>query len=221
MKSGVVAVLIVLVAAGCTSGPAEPAPTAPVVLPGKPGEPGSVAPPDQAAQHRPRETPNAADVDYVTMMIPHHQQAIVMTDLAATRASDEQVRAIAGRIAATQGAEVKLMSDWLTRYGKPVPSGEHSEHMMPGMTMPDMTMPDVTMPGMATPQQLDALRAATGGEFDKRFLDLMIAHHQGALTMAEQQLTGGVETKAQELAQEVITGQSAEIERMRTLRAKL
>lgn len=77
------------------------------------------------------------------------------------------------------------------------------------------------MPGMATEAQLADLRAANGVAFEKLFLDLMIAHHQGALTMAEAQLGKGVEIKAQEMAQEVITGQSAEIERMKTMRSKL
>jgi uncharacterized protein (DUF305 family) len=205
--------IVALAAAGCSSPPAEPATAeVPVVLPGKPGAAGDVVRPDQVDPNRTRETPNSADVDYMTMMIPHHQQAIVMTDLVATKTTDEQVRAIAGRIAVTQEAEIKLMSDWLAKYGKPVPgSGEHSGH---GATE------HASMPGMATPEQLNALRAANGSEFDKLFLSLMIAHHQGALTMAEGQLTGGVETKAQELAQDVITGQSAEIERMRALSTK-
>jgi uncharacterized protein (DUF305 family) len=203
--------IVVLAAAGCSSPPAEPAtPVAPVVLPGKPGETGEVVRPDQVDPNRTRETPNSADVDYMTMMIPHHQQAILMTDLVAAKTSDEQVRAIAGRIAVTQDAEIQLISDWLTKYGKPVPgSAEHSGHGE-----------HASMPGMATPEQLNALRAANGSEFDKLFLSLMITHHQGALTMAEGQLSGGVETKAQEFAQDVITGQSAEIERMRALSTK-
>jgi uncharacterized protein (DUF305 family) len=216
MRTSMAALMIVaLAAAGCSSPPAEaPAPEAPVVLPGRPGETGEVVRPDQVDPNRTKETPNSADVDYMTTMIPHHQQAAVMTELVAEKATDEQVRAIAERIAVSQDAEVKLMGTWLTKYGKPVPGNDVSGHGGHG------TAEHASMPGMATAEQLNQLRAATGAEFEKMFLKLMIAHHQGALTMAEAQLSGGVETKAQELAQEVITGQSAEIERMRALNAK-
>jgi uncharacterized protein (DUF305 family) len=216
MRTSMAALMIVaLVAAGCSSPPAEPpAPEAPVVLPGRPGETGDVVRPDQVDPNKTKETPNSADVDYMTNMIPHHQQAAVMTKLVAEKAADEQVRAIAERISVSQDAEVKLMGTWLTKYGKPIPGTDPSGHSGHGMAE------HAAMPGMATAEQLNQLRAATGAEFEKMFLKLMIAHHQGALTMAEAQLSGGVETKAQELAQEVITGQSAEIERMRTLSAK-
>jgi len=216
MRTSMAALMIVaLAAAGCSSPPAEsPAPEAPVILPGRPGETGDVVRPDQVDPNRTKETPNSADVDYMTNMIPHHQQAAVMTRLVAEKAADEQVRAIAERISVSQEAEVKLMGTWLTKYGKPLPGNEPSGHAGHG------TAEHASMPGMATAEQLNQLRAATGAEFEKMFLKLMIAHHQGALTMAEAQLSGGVETKAQELAQDVITGQSAEIERMRTLSAK-
>lgn len=219
MRTSMAALMIVaLAAAGCSSPPAEsPAPEAPVVLPGRPGETGDVVRPDQVDPNRTKETPNSADVDYMTMMIPHHQQAAVMTQLVAEKAADEQVRAIAERIAVSQDAEVKLMGTWLTKYGKPVPGNDPSGH---GEHGGHSAAEHASMPGMATAEQLNQLRAATGAEFEKMFLKLMIAHHQGALTMAEAQLSGGVETKAQELAQEVITGQSAEIERMRALSAK-
>ena len=199
------ALALVLFTAACTSTPPPaPEPSVPVLMPGKPGEQATFAPPGQAPVHR--ETPNDADVTYVTMMIPHHQQAIVMTDLVRAKATSEQVRAIAGRIAVAQEGEITLMKTWLADYGQQHAGHAHDHGLMPGM---------------ATPAQLDELRAATGPDFDRKFLDLMMAHHTGALTMAEAQLSGGVEIRAQELAQEVITGQSAEIERMRTLRATL
>jgi uncharacterized protein (DUF305 family) len=86
------------------------------------------------------------------------------------------------------------MNDWLRWYCNPVPGDEHAGHRDHGS---HETMP---LPGMAMAGQLDALRAVTGAEFDRQFLDLVIAHHQGALTVAERQLSGGVETQAQELA---------------------
>ncbi len=207
------AVLLGVVLSGCSGEPAgPPEQQAPVIVPGAPGEEGTVLPDGKAAEQRPADLPNEVDVEYLTMMIPHHQQAVVMTDLVGGRAQDEQVRAIADRIAVSQGAEITMMSTWLSQHGKPVPGTGHDhggghDHS--------------TMPGMATPAQLDALRAATGRDFDRQFLDLMIHHHEGAVTMAERQLAGGVQTRAQEMAQDVLTGQRAEIERMHALRAKL
>ncbi|MEV6905596.1 DUF305 domain-containing protein [Amycolatopsis sp. NPDC051071] len=204
-------VAVAFVVSGCTADepPAPPASSAPVFVPGKPGEQaGTVAPgPLQ------RDQPNEADVEYMTMMIPHHQQAKVMTDLVPGKTANEQIRAIAGRISVAQDGEVAMMRTWLSDRGKPVPGAGHEGH--------GGGHEHALMPGMATEAQLADLRAAGGPAFEKIFLDLMIAHHQGALTMAEAQLGKGVEIKAQEMAQEVITGQSAEIERMRTMRSKI
>ncbi|MEU3624073.1 DUF305 domain-containing protein [Amycolatopsis coloradensis] len=199
------------VVSGCTGDetPPQSAQSAPVIVPGKPGEQAGTGSPGPVN----RDQPNEADVEYMTMMIPHHQQAKVMTDLVPGKTANEQIRAIAGRISVAQDGEVTMMKTWLADRGKPVPGdgheghGGHHEHAL--------------MPGMATDAQLAELRAASGVAFEKLFLDLMIAHHTGALTMAETQLGKGVETKAQQMAQEVITGQSAEIERMKTMRSKL
>ncbi|SDY18131.1 Uncharacterized conserved protein, DUF305 family [Amycolatopsis xylanica] len=201
------ALLTAVLASGCAGTPAETEPTVPVVLPGKPGDAGTIVPGDQAKKYETK--PNQADIDYVTMMIPHHEQAKIMTDLVAAKSSDEQVRSLAGRIAVSQDGEVTLMKEWLKNAGQPVPGPGHDhggDHAM--------------MPGMATPAQLDALRAATGKDFERMFLDLMIAHHQGALTMADGALANGVDQKAQEMAQHVVTGQSAEIERMKVMRTR-
>ncbi len=202
------------VVSGCTADepPATPASSAPVIVPGKPGEQAGTPAPGQVQ----RDLPNEADVEYMTMMIPHHQQAKVMTDLVPGKTANEQIRAIAGRISVAQDGEVAMMRTWLSDRGKPVPGEGHSGHEGHGGGHDH-----ALMPGMATEAQLSELRAAGGPAFEKMFLDLMIAHHQGALTMAEAQLGKGVEIKAQEMAQEVITGQSAEIERMKTLRAKI
>lgn len=210
MKKSLTTVLVTaaFVVSGCTADepPAAPASSAPVIVPGKPGEQAGTGTPGPVN----RDQPNEADVEYMTMMIPHHQQAKVMTDLVPGKTANEQIRAIAGRISVAQDGEVVMMKTWLSDRGKPVPGeghGGHHDHAL--------------MPGMATDAQLAELRAASGVAFEKLFLDLMIAHHTGALTMAETQLGKGVEIKAQEMAQEVITGQTAEIERMKTMRAKL
>lgn len=213
MKNSLTSALLAaaFVVAGCTGGEPSSAPTssAPVIVPGKPGEQAGTVAPGQVN----RAAPNDADVEYITMMIPHHEQAKVMTALVPSKTANQQIRALAERISVAQDGEITMMKTWLSDRGKPVPGeghgghGGHSDHAL--------------MPGMATEAQLNELRAATGPAFEKLFLDLMIVHHQGALTMAEAELGKGVEVKAQEMAQEVITGQSAEIERMRTMRATL
>ncbi|WET81389.1 DUF305 domain-containing protein [Amycolatopsis sp. QT-25] len=201
----------VFVVSGCTGDetPAQTAQSAPVIVPGRPGEQAGTAAPGPVN----RDQPNDADVEYMTMMVPHHRQAKVMTDLVPGKTANEQIRAIAGRISVAQDGEVAMMKTWLADRGKPVPGEGHAGH--------GGGHEHALMPGMATEAQLADLRAANGVAFEKLFLDLMIAHHQGALTMAETQLGKGVEIKAQEMAQEVVTGQTAEIERMKTLRSKL
>jgi uncharacterized protein (DUF305 family) len=189
----------------CTDQPGANADNAPVIVPGKPGEPARTIPRDQV--NAPLAVPpNEADLSYIRDMIAHHRQAVEMAGLAPERASDERVRRLADRIGGSQGPEIDMMNAWLRANGKPtvdpVPSG-HGEHT---------TMP---MPGMATPAQLDALRAARGPEFDKLFLELMIAHHQGALTMAGQVQTAGADVRVQEMADDVIATQSDEINIMR------
>nr|BFF00745.1 hypothetical protein GCM10020241_24200 [Streptoalloteichus tenebrarius] len=136
------------------------------------------------------------------MMITHHRQALDMAALAPQRAGDEQVRGLAARISDAQGPEIAAMRAWLERTGQAEQHGGHDH---------------ASMPGMATPEQLAALRAASGGEFDRQFLRLMIAHHEGAVTMATDVLTRGVDVFVQEMAQDVIATQTAEITRMRAL----
>ncbi|SFP96148.1 Uncharacterized conserved protein, DUF305 family [Amycolatopsis arida] len=216
MRVGVCAAVaaVALVGAGCTAGP-EPAPggeSAGVLVPGRPGEEAKEVPAARADEHRQEVPHNEADVRFLTMMIPHHRQAITMTDMVEGRVNDPRVRAIAERIAVAQDGEIALMEGWLAEHGEPVPAEEHGSHGHHEHGASEL------MPGMATPEQLSALRAASGPEFDRMFLDLMITHHEGALTMAEEVLAHGVNVRVQQLAQDVVTGQSAEIDRMRAVR---
>jgi uncharacterized protein (DUF305 family) len=192
-----------LVLAGCTSHPEEDRP--PVIAPGRPGEPASTIPLNQISPVRP-VPPNDADVLYVRNMIVHHQQAIEMALLAPDHAANDTVKRLADRIGDVQKPEIDSMNNWLRTHDQPTVDpqhGEHGEH--------------ADMPGMATPAQLDALRAAKGTAFDTMFLELMIAHHQGALTMASDIQTKGAEVRVQEMADDVIATQSDEINQMRTL----
>ncbi|MFF0573775.1 DUF305 domain-containing protein [Streptosporangium saharense] len=205
----VLATLAVLTATACSvSSASEPSaaapPTAPVIAPGRPGEVARTLGADEAATAVPTPTANAADVRYVRDMIVHHRQALEMATLALTHAESPTVRALASRIRDSQGPEVQVMSLWLGQQGLRGPD-HHAEHG--------------TMPGMATPEQLRALAAASGPEFDRLFLQLMTAHHRGAITMSEEVLTHGSHLRVEELANEIATTQAGEIRRMARLRS--
>ncbi|TDC01651.1 DUF305 domain-containing protein [Nonomuraea longispora] len=195
---------------GCSSSTTPQAPradsTAPVIAPGRPGEQDRTLSPAEAATAVPSPTANAADVTYVQDMIVHHRQALDMALLAPNRAQSAKVKGLADRIKAAQAPEIQYMTTWLREQEQKVPD-HHAAHD--------------GMPGMATPEQLEALRAATGKDFDRMFLQLMIAHHQGAITMSEKVLTSGSHIKIEELAGDVSVTQMAEIGRMREMRASL
>jgi uncharacterized protein (DUF305 family) len=196
-----IAAMLVLV--GCTSHPEEDRP--PVIAPGLPGEPASTIPPNQLSSVRP-VPPNDADLRFVRNMIVHHQQAVEMALLAPDHAANDTVKRLADRISDVQQPEIDMMNNWLRTHDQPTVEPRHAEHGE-----------HADMPGMATPAQLDALRAAKGAAFDTMFLELMIAHHQGALTMASEVQTKGAEIRVQEMADDVIATQTDEINQMRTL----
>jgi uncharacterized protein (DUF305 family) len=205
--TGLVA-LAALTAGGCDSGPDRKPAAADgpaVIAPGKPGEANRTLSAEEAAdQHSENDSPNSADVSYVRMMIEHHAQALVMTELVPERAESAKVKRIAARIAAAQKPEIEAMKGWLKSYGKPLKAERHEhEH--------------ATMPGMATAAQLNELRAADGKAFDHLFLALMITHHQGAITMATDVKGEGNNIRIEEMADEVIAQQTSEITRMRDM----
>ncbi|WP_233512766.1 DUF305 domain-containing protein [Micromonospora deserti] len=151
-----------------------------------------------------------ADVMFAQMMIPHHRQAVEMSELAATRAADPEVKRLAGEIKAAQAPEIATMSGWLAAWGRPVPS--------PGAELPHV---DHGMPGMMPDEDMTRLASASGREFDRLFLTMMIAHHEGAVTMARDELSRGVNTEAKSLAEQIISAQQAEIDTMRRILARL
>ncbi|MFF6951190.1 DUF305 domain-containing protein [Streptomyces iakyrus] len=205
VTTGLVA-LAVLAVGGCDSGPdREPAAAdePAVIAPGEPGEANRTLSAEEAADRRSEnDSPNSADVSYVRMMIEHHAQALVMTELTPRRAESKDVKRIAERIAAGQKPEIEAMKGWLKSYGKPLKAERH-EH--------------AAMPGMATKAQLDKLRAADGKAFDRLFLTLMTTHHQGAITMATDVKGEGNNIRVEEMADEVIAQQTSEITRMRNM----
>ncbi|MER5332104.1 DUF305 domain-containing protein [Micromonospora sp. NPDC002717] len=151
-----------------------------------------------------------ADAMFAQMMIPHHRQAVEMAELAATRAADPEVKRLAGEIKAAQAPEIATMSGWLSAWGRPVPS--------PGAETPHM---DHGMPGMMSDADMEKLAAASGREFDRQFLTMMIAHHEGAVTMARDELARGVNAEAKALAQQIVTTQQAEIDTMEKILDRL
>ncbi|WP_324603900.1 MULTISPECIES: DUF305 domain-containing protein [unclassified Streptomyces] len=153
---------------------------------------------------------NAADVDFAKEMITHHRQAIEMADLAATRASSTDVKALAEKIKSAQDPEINTMSGWLTSWGEGVPAD------MTGMSH-DMS---AGMPGMMSADDMAELDRAKGAEFDTTFLEMMVDHHQGAIEMATTEKSKGQYGPATELAASVITAQSAEIKQMHDLLGK-
>ncbi|MBW9204408.1 DUF305 domain-containing protein [Mumia sp. zg.B17] len=183
-----------------------------VLQPGRPGEPNaSVAPEDypKAAKQ------NEADVDFITMMITHHLQALEMTELAKTRAEHASVRSLSDRISASQGPEIHAMVAWLEARGLPVPEGAegHGGH---GDHGPTTQAPDMAY-GMLTDDEMKALAGADGNAFDQLFLRGMIEHHSGAVAMAETAQAEGSDLVVSEIAADVASGQGAEIARMQVL----
>ncbi|WP_306317322.1 MULTISPECIES: DUF305 domain-containing protein [unclassified Streptomyces] len=174
-----------------------------VIAPGKPGEGAETLSAKDARRRGSDDAPNSADVRYARMMIPHHEQAIEMTELAPKRAESAKVKALAERIAAAQGPEIEMMRGWLKKHGRGASPEGHDAHD--------------TMPGMATDAQLKKLKAAQGTAFDALFLKLMVTHHQGAVTMATDVKSEGNNVQVEEMADDVIAQQTSEIARMRDM----
>jgi uncharacterized protein (DUF305 family) len=154
---------------------------------------------------------NDADVAFATGMIPHHAQAIEMADLAVQRSASAPVKDLAVKIKAAQAPEIAQLSGWLGGWGKPVPATGGS------MAMDHGSGQHAGMVGMMSQAEMDALAKASGAAFDTLWLQMMIKHHEGAVTMAKTQLAGGENPATKELAQAIISSQSAEITTMKQL----
>ncbi len=157
---------------------------------------------------------NAQDVTFAQGMIPHHQQAVQMAEMAADRASSAQVKDLAARIEKAQAPEIATMSGWLKTWGEDVPSAtggtDHSGGHSGGSGMA----------GMMDDKAMDRLMKASGKDFDTLFLTMMIEHHEGAVEMATTEKEKGEYGPAGELADAVVTAQSAEIREMNKLLGK-
>ena len=161
-------------------------------------------------------TGSEADIAFAQLMIPHHQQAIEMADLAAANATSPEVKALATQIKAAQDPEIQTMTQWLTTWGAPTAMATPSDS---GMDHGGMDMGGMTEAGMMSGADMTALANATGADFDTMWLQMMIAHHQGAITMAQQVGETTTNPEVRELADAIITGQTAEIAAMQQLLA--
>lgn len=153
---------------------------------------------------------NDQDVEFAQGMIPHHRQAVDMAELAQTRASSAEVKALAATIQGAQDPEINTMEGWLTDWDKPLPDD--------GMSgMDHGSMGNDPMPGMMSTDDMDSLSKASGTEFDKSFLTMMITHHEGAIEMAESEIADGSSAEAIALAKQVKDAQTGEIATMTNL----
>ncbi|AXI87172.1 DUF305 domain-containing protein [Streptomyces griseoincarnatus] len=156
---------------------------------------------------------NDQDVSFAQDMIPHHQQAIQMSKMAASQASSAEVKDLAARIEKAQDPEIDTMSGWLESWGEDVPSS------MPGMDHGGDSGSS-GMPGMMHTEDMDELMEASGRGFDTMFLTMMVEHHEGAVEMATTEKDKGQYGPAKKLADDIITAQNAEIEEMNKLLGK-
>lgn len=216
--------------------------SAPIVQPGAPGQPSKTLPPKSV--HSAPQPPLDVDVAFMQGMIHHHAQAVEMVELLRTRAESPALKAFAEKIAVSQTDEIQFMKNWLEEHGKPSsmphaalnPAGmdhamEHARDMdhvnMAGMDHAAKTAAQLdsmaempAMPGMLTREQMKALAAARGPEFDRLFLTGMIQHHSGALTMVDDLFrnpAAAQDSVLYDFATDITNTQSAEIEIMKKM----
>ncbi|WP_405485748.1 DUF305 domain-containing protein [Nocardia sp. NBC_00511] len=147
---------------------------------------------------------NAADVTFLQMMYPHHAQAVEMARLVPSRSQNQQLITLANSVEQAQAPEMQQFSTLLAAFGKSAPSAEMNH---------DMT-------GMMSKDQMSKLEASSGADFDKMWMQMMIEHHQGAITMANTELAQGTNPDAKALAQSIVTAQQTEIDQMNTMLAQ-
>ena len=184
----------------------------------QPSAPPPISPAARAAADSGRPPYTQADVAFMTGMISHHAQAILIAGWAPSHGASQSVQVLCQRIIVAQTDEIASMQTWLRARNLPVPEPS-AEHMaMPGMDH------GALMPGMLTAAQLAQLDSARGPQFDRLFLAFMIQHHQGALTMVDQLFAaqGAMQDDIMyKFAYDVSADQSTEIERMQKMLAAM
>lgn len=213
--------LLTLVAAASCRGagvapravPAAGAPAAaPIIQSGAPGEPSRIIAAGQASDLSHVQY-TGADIKFMQGMIGHHAQAVDMVALVPSRTSLDDVKRLALRIDVSQQDEIKMMQGWLKDRGQQLP--DPRAHRMMGATL---------MPGMLTLEEMTALAAAKGAAFDRLFLEGMIKHHAGAITMVRELFAtpgAGQTPEIYSYASDVDADQRMEIDRMGLLLKEL
>ena len=161
-----------------------------------------------------------ADINFMSGMIPHHAQAVIMAGWAPSHGAGAAVKLLCERIVVSQKDEIKLMQTWLGDRGQEVPATDATHHKM---KMGDMVH-EMLMPGMLTDAELKQLDAARGKEFDRLFLTFMIKHHQGALTMVKELFASygaAQDDDVYKFASDVEADQEMEIGRMQDMLAAI
>jgi uncharacterized protein (DUF305 family) len=178
---------------------------------------GGIAPASAQTARTGRSPYTEADVHFMAGMIAHHAQAVLMAGWAPSHEASTTIRNLCEKIIVSQRDEIAFMQRWLRERGETVPPEDPSGLRMPGM---DHAMP---MPGMLTPEQLTRLDAARGPEFDALFLQFMIQHHRGAITMVEELLAaqGVGDGQVFRFASDVTADQGTEIDRMSRMLATM
>jgi uncharacterized protein (DUF305 family) len=149
---------------------------------------------------------NQQDVTFAQMMIPHHRQALEMSKVVLAGGKSPEVRKLARQIQSAQDPEIQTMSGWLKQWGAGMDEG-----------MGGMAGMHHEMPGMMNEKDMASFGKLKGAALDRAFLTMMIEHHQGAVTMAKEELAKGSYPQAKALADAIVKAQQAEIEAMRGL----
>ncbi|MEE2893969.1 MAG: DUF305 domain-containing protein [Pseudomonadota bacterium] len=181
----------------------------PIVQPGAPGEPARALSAQEAIEVADTSY-SRDDVRFMQDMIPHHAQAVQMAGLVAARTNNPDIIDIAGRINAAQADEIAFMQGWLEARGEQAPAPSHAEH----------THASHEMMGMATPEQMAELEASGSTDFDRLFLQLMIPHHEGAVSMVDDLLDqpgAAYDPVLFEFTSDIVNDQTTEIEIMNGL----
>ena len=170
----------------------------------------------------PRQPYTVADVQFMSGMIGHHAQAIQMARLAATHGADASVRTLAERIINAQQDEIAIMQQWLRDRGQPVPEarpdGPKMKMIVNGVEHEHL------MPGMLTEDQMKQLDRARGKDFDRLFLQFMIQHHRGAVSMVSELISSravALDDTVFKLASDINVDQTTEIDRIQKMLAAL
>ena len=207
-RSTVFVLATALAACARTPAPAAPAPRSAATV--------AVTPAPAATPAATGRPITAADIHFMSGMIGHHAQAVMIAGWAPSHGANPSIQTLAARIIVSQNDEIRFMQNWLRDHGQPVPAVDtaHAGMAMPGMDHGEM------MPGMLTSEQLAQLDAARGKEFDRLFLTFMMQHHRGAITMVNQLI--GTPGAAQDdvmfkYISDVNADQSTEIDRMATM----